>query len=207
MSMTGSYPKDEILTGPERRRRWSVAEKLENNENFPWYSVEAENFESIHNHSAFAQIEQFLRTADPEIRDTPQDRRRFQLALARFRGPELVDRALGMTLTNEVATQDVGPMLIGALANPAGRERAWHFITRRWEQLARRLPPMMISRLVEATPALQTPGKKREVSAFFRLHPVPTARRALRQALERFDLNNDLTGQTASTLARWLGTS
>ena len=29
MSMTGSYPKAEILTGPERRRRWSVAEKLE----------------------------------------------------------------------------------------------------------------------------------------------------------------------------------
>ena len=28
MSMTGSYPKAEILTGPERRRRWSVAEKL-----------------------------------------------------------------------------------------------------------------------------------------------------------------------------------
>lgn len=29
MSITGSYPKAEILTGPERRRRWSVAEKLE----------------------------------------------------------------------------------------------------------------------------------------------------------------------------------
>ena len=29
MSMTGSYPKVEVLTGPERRRRWSVAEKLE----------------------------------------------------------------------------------------------------------------------------------------------------------------------------------
>ena len=29
MSMTCSYPKAEVLTGPERRRRWSVAEKLE----------------------------------------------------------------------------------------------------------------------------------------------------------------------------------
>jgi len=157
-------------------------------------------------HEGSAALFERYRTAAREAR-TPQDRRRFQLALARFRGPEPVDRALGMTLTNEVATQDVGPMLIGALANPAGRERAWHFITRRWEHLARRLPPMMISRLVEATPALQTPGKKREVSSFFRLHPVPTAKRALRQALERFDLNNDLRRQTASTLARWLGTS
>ncbi len=29
MSMTSSYPNPEILTGPQRRRRWSVAEKLE----------------------------------------------------------------------------------------------------------------------------------------------------------------------------------
>jgi transposase-like protein len=29
VSMTSSYPKAGILTGPERRRRWSVAEKLE----------------------------------------------------------------------------------------------------------------------------------------------------------------------------------
>ncbi len=29
MSMTGSYPKAEILTGPQRQRRWSVSEKLE----------------------------------------------------------------------------------------------------------------------------------------------------------------------------------
>jgi transposase len=29
VSMTSSYPKAEILTGPQRRRRWSVSEKLE----------------------------------------------------------------------------------------------------------------------------------------------------------------------------------
>jgi transposase len=29
VSMTGSNPRTEILTGPQRRRRWSVAEKLE----------------------------------------------------------------------------------------------------------------------------------------------------------------------------------
>lgn len=29
MSMTGSYPKIEVLTGPERRRRWLAREKLE----------------------------------------------------------------------------------------------------------------------------------------------------------------------------------
>jgi GTP cyclohydrolase IB len=35
----------------------SVAEKLNADSNFSWYSVEAENFESIHNHSAYAFVE------------------------------------------------------------------------------------------------------------------------------------------------------
>jgi GTP cyclohydrolase I len=35
----------------------NVAEKLNRNDNFTWYSVEAENFESIHNHSAYAYVE------------------------------------------------------------------------------------------------------------------------------------------------------
>jgi len=35
----------------------NVAERLNGMDNFPWYSVEAENFESIHNHSAYAYVE------------------------------------------------------------------------------------------------------------------------------------------------------
>jgi len=35
----------------------SIAEKLNRMDNFPWYSVEAENLESIHNHSAYAYVE------------------------------------------------------------------------------------------------------------------------------------------------------
>jgi GTP cyclohydrolase I len=35
----------------------SVAEKLNMDNNFTWFSVEAENFESIHNHSAYAYLE------------------------------------------------------------------------------------------------------------------------------------------------------
>jgi len=35
----------------------NVAERLNNIDNFTWYSVEAENYESIHNHSAYAYVE------------------------------------------------------------------------------------------------------------------------------------------------------
>jgi len=35
----------------------NVAEHLNKDDNFTWYSIEAENFESIHNHSAYAYVE------------------------------------------------------------------------------------------------------------------------------------------------------
>jgi GTP cyclohydrolase I len=35
----------------------NVAEQLNKDDNFTWYSIEAENFESIHNHSAYAYVE------------------------------------------------------------------------------------------------------------------------------------------------------
>ncbi|MEN6320303.1 MAG: GTP cyclohydrolase FolE2 [Syntrophaceae bacterium] len=35
----------------------NVAQQLNRDENFNWYCVEAENFESIHNHSAYAYVE------------------------------------------------------------------------------------------------------------------------------------------------------
>jgi GTP cyclohydrolase I len=35
----------------------NVADRLSRESNFPWYRVEAENFESIHNHSAYACVE------------------------------------------------------------------------------------------------------------------------------------------------------
>ena len=37
----------------------TVAEKCQNNEKISWFSVSSENFESIHNHNAFAQIERW----------------------------------------------------------------------------------------------------------------------------------------------------
>jgi GTP cyclohydrolase I len=35
----------------------TIAVKLNSDDNFTWYSIEAENFESIHNHSAYAYVE------------------------------------------------------------------------------------------------------------------------------------------------------
>ena len=149
-----------------------------------------------------ARFDAFLAAA--EGASTPQERRRMLLALGEFRDPALVQRALALTLTDTVGTQDVAILLVRMLGNPAAREATWAFMKRRWPKLRRRLPPMLVTRPIEATPALGTRAARRDVAAFFKANPVPTAARALRQALERFDLDAELAARALPELRRWL---
>ena len=135
---------------------------------------------------------------------TPQERRRFLLALSSFRDPAIVARTLATALTPEVPTQDVAFVVIRLLGNPHASARTWKFVTAKWGALRRRIPPLMLSRLVEATPALREPRYATEVRTFFAKHPLPEAARAVKQSLELFRLNADLRKRTAPGLARWL---
>jgi puromycin-sensitive aminopeptidase len=136
--------------------------------------------------------------------ETPQERRRFLLNLASFRTPATIRRTLAAVLTPEIPTQDVAFVLMRLLANPAARAETWKFMTRKWTAIRRRVPPLMISRLVDALPCLREPRHAREVAAFFRAHPVPEAARAVKQTLEVFRLNAELRRRTAPELTRWL---
>jgi len=149
-----------------------------------------------------ARFEQYLRAM--KAARTPQERTRFELALGSFRDPALVERALETSLTELIPTQDVVPLLIRMLANPAARERTWEFIRDRWKDLSPRVSPGLAGRLVGALPALQKPLYKQQVAAFFASHPIPTAARALRQALERFDLDTELRERTLPELRAYL---
>jgi puromycin-sensitive aminopeptidase len=136
---------------------------------------------------------------------TPQDRTRFELALGSFREPALVGRTLELALGDDVPTQDVVPLLMRLLMNRHAREQTWRFVQRRWKRLSPRVPPGLASRLVRALPLLETRAHRREVSAFLRAHPIPTAARALRQALEEFDTNAEFRHRAAPQLRHWLG--
>jgi puromycin-sensitive aminopeptidase len=140
-----------------------------------------------------------------ELARTPQERRRFLLALASFRNADAIRETLDATLTSEIPTQDVAFILMRMLANPAGQDRAWTFLTRKWAALRKRLPPLMLARLVDATPQLREPRYAREVRVFFAKHPLPEAARATKQALEVFRLNAELRRRARPGLEAWLG--
>jgi puromycin-sensitive aminopeptidase len=135
---------------------------------------------------------------------TPQERRRFLLQLAAFRAPAAVRRTLADALTPAIPTQDVAFVFMRLFANPVARAEAWRFLTANWEAVRARIPPLMLARLVDATPALRTPAFAREVGAFFKTHPLPEATRALRQAMEVFRLNAELRRRVTPGLRQWL---
>jgi puromycin-sensitive aminopeptidase len=145
---------------------------------------------------------QFL--AASKSASTPQEQRRFLLALGAFREPRLVERTLALSLTPAVATQDVIFLLARLLANPAAREATWAFVQARWTRLEKRMPALLASRLVEATWLLLTPSHRRQVARFFTEHRVPSGARALRQTLERFDGYRSFRREAARGLERWL---
>ncbi len=135
---------------------------------------------------------------------TPQEARRFLLGLGAFHQPRLVARSLALALGDAVPMQDVVPLLVRMLANPAAREATWDFVERRWPRLRRRVPPLLAGRLVESTWRLLTPAHRRAVARFFAANPLPSGERALRQSLERFDWYRRFRRPAARDLARWL---
>jgi puromycin-sensitive aminopeptidase len=135
---------------------------------------------------------------------TPQERLRFRMALAEFRDEACIDRTLQLMRGPTIPTQDIPSLLARMFDNPSARESTWAFLQRRWKEIERRVPPMLASRLIDATPALANTIPGREIVAFFKRHPLPTAERALRQARERIALDAALRKRAAPLLSEWL---
>jgi hypothetical protein len=120
------------------------------------------------------------------------------------RDPALVREVLLQCLGPRIPTQDVALVVARLLHNPEAQELAFEFIQERWTELKARMPAMLVSRLIEATPALRTEERRRKLMRFFAKHPLPTAARALRQADERFELDAAFRKRAIPQLREWL---
>ncbi len=135
---------------------------------------------------------------------TPLESRRLLMALGDFRARELVQRTLALNLTDEVSAQDVGILLGAMLGNPSAAPATWEFFKRRFKALRKKLPPALVARPIEASAALATREARRDIAAFFKQNPVPTAVRAVKKALEQIDLTCAFDARVKPQLARWL---
>jgi len=145
--------------------------------------------------------------AASERGSSPEDRYRYLYALADFRDPALIDRALDYTLTSKLRTQDTASFLARLLEAEAARPRAWAFIKQHWRELEPKLT--IFGGDTAVTGALSSfcdAAARNDISAFFMQHPLPGAARTLSQTLERIDNCSALRTAQTPIVASWLAT-
>jgi puromycin-sensitive aminopeptidase len=145
-------------------------------------------------------LERFRREADPAYK------RRYLVALAAFEASAPAQRARDLALTETVPLQDAASFVAGLLANRIARDDTWAMLRERWSAVAARLggAPMLLRRVVEAVGQLPHRHHLEEAQAFFESHPVPAARQAIAQTLERMRQDVTLWERCGMDVSRWL---
>jgi puromycin-sensitive aminopeptidase len=133
-------------------------------------------------------------------------RGRYMRALQHFEKPELVEKAMELGVSGAIRNQDAPMYLDGFLRNPATRPQAWAFVRKRWNEISKDFNASLFggSALVAGAGQFCDADAASDVNAFFKVHPVPAAERALRQSLERINSCADLKKMQSPNLQSWL---
>jgi puromycin-sensitive aminopeptidase len=138
---------------------------------------------------------------------TPQEERRFLYALAAFRSPQLLKRTLEKTLNGEIRTQDA-PMVVGAvLHNIYGRDVAWAFVKKHWEEMDRLYPKNGLRRMCGGIVGLATAEIEQDVQQFFTSRKIDLGGKTLQQYLEQLHIAVSFREKKTEALRAYLSTS
>ena len=134
-----------------------------------------------------------------------EQRARVLAALSHVGAPELLRETLDRSLTDEVRAHNTVRVISTVASNLEGRDVAWEFVKANWEELDRRYGEggFALMELVSVGGRFTTRERLDDVRAFFREHPVPSADRSVRQALERTGLNIAFLDRNREELAAW----
>ena len=154
-----------------------------------------------------ALYDQYLAQLDG-LAAQPEEYYRFFAALPSFGDPALVQRTLAFAISPAVRTQDTATLVAGLLARPASRDAAWRFVQSEWTTLTAKLGTFQgIPRIIGALGGFCSTEAAAQVKQFFTTHPVASAERTLRQALERIDNCAVLVARQSPALTSWLATA
>jgi aminopeptidase N len=136
---------------------------------------------------------------------SPEERYLYLHALAYFEDPALIRRALALSLTPQLRTQDTPQFLGRFLANPDTNAEAWKFVKAHWSDLGpKALNFLGDLQLVSAMGSFCDRATRDDIAGFFTTHQLPTASRALTQTLEKIDSCIRLKESQTASLRSWL---
>jgi aminopeptidase N/puromycin-sensitive aminopeptidase len=137
---------------------------------------------------------------------TPQQKSLYQQTLVAFTDPALVTRTLNYA-TSEARSQDADRIIGRVMRTPHAQKIAWDFVRSRWgggEKSNSAFGGSSAGALVASTDTFCDSEMRDQVQQFFTSHPVPTAERRLKQALEEIGYCIDMKDRQGPQLASWL---
>jgi puromycin-sensitive aminopeptidase len=119
---------------------------------------------------------------------TPLDKVRYLRAVATVASEPEVLATLDKIVEGDVRTQDAFWVFARLLMGKGG-PLAWESARAQWEGILGAMPGMTRTRVAEGISALSQPEVAASVRGHFAEHPLPEARRAIEQNLEKLDAN------------------
>jgi aminopeptidase N len=134
----------------------------------------------------------------------PQLRVQALAALARFRDPALVTRALEYAVSGKVKNQDALQLVRIEMRDRRTREVAWQFIQKNWPRVQAQITTWMGGSLVESMGSFCTAERSNQVAQFFAGHAVSATSRALDKARGSIADCAQLRAAQEPNLSQWL---
>jgi puromycin-sensitive aminopeptidase len=123
---------------------------------------------------------------------TPQEQLRYLYSLSDFRDAILIDRTVGLGLTEEVRPQNAPGLFARSIANRDQGARAWRFVKEHWDEIVARVAPSTVVFVADGVRFLADPELVEDAAAFFAAHPIPQSALQLQQILERQRVSAEL---------------
>jgi aminopeptidase N len=136
---------------------------------------------------------------------SPEEYYTYFFTLPHFGNPQLLQRTLDLSISQDVRSQDALQLVSGVLQNPDGQEVGWNFVRQHWGELEKAGGPFASAEIVQATSGFCSPEMRDQVTEFFNAHKVAAAERTYKQSIERINSCIDLKTQQEPQLASWLG--
>jgi aminopeptidase N len=119
---------------------------------------------------------------------SPDERYRYLYALAEFRDPALIERALALSIAPRLRSQDTARYVANFFGNASTRTRAWAFVKEHWRELE---PKVTIfggdTTFVSSLGNFCDASSRDDIASFLREHPLPAVSRTMTQTIERIN--------------------
>jgi puromycin-sensitive aminopeptidase len=119
----------------------------------------------------------------------PEDEQRFLFGLTAFERPELIQRTMSLTVSDEVRPQDRAHLFARLLGSRPARAPAWAFIRDHWVGIVAPLDPMLQQNIVRALAQLTPEPMASEAGSFLPPRATDETRETISQTVEQLRID------------------